>query len=774
VESKKSTWDATQDGLEPSEQSGKLRTILETANEGYWEIDNENRVVEVNHKLCEILGLSRQELLNRDSTTFIHKDSLTKFFEQIERRNRGLSSSYELTYVKPDGSLVHCMLNATPLFDDLGRKYGSFALVTDITSKREAELESQNRQELLESIFSAAPTGIGMVRNRIIVEANDRLCEMIGYSKEEIVNQNSRFMYPSDEHYEYVGQEKYRQIGQHGTGTVETQFLTKQGELIDVILSSTPLDLQDLDKGVTFTALDITDRKRVEQALIESQTTFRALFENAPDPITIMDLESFRLLEVNQRMSDHTGYSKQELLEMTPFDLDPADPDAIKALAASANLEHEIVFETQTRRKDGSLVPVEIKSSIVEYGGKKSALNIGRDLSDRLRAEKEKKLLEEQLLQSQKMEAIGRLAGGVAHDFNNILTIILGTIELLQHTLEPELRENSILANGIDQIEQSSQRATNLTRQLLAFSRKQVFKPETLDLCLVISKMEGMLTRLVPENITLKMEFDAEPCYIQGDTAQLEQIVLNLVVNSVDAMPDGGTLTLEVHKERTLGIQTKKLENEYVRFSVIDSGIGMDAELVEHIFEPFYTTKPTGEGTGLGLSTVHGIVKQMNGKISVQSRINSGTRFSLTFPSTTLDASSPLEQDEGILYLRGTETVLICEDDECVRLLTAQGLRSHGYRVYEASNGKDALKLVEELHCKLDMLITDVIMPEMNGKELALNLKERYPHLKVLFVSGYTADIIKPNEQVFQDTELIEKPYTASTLISHVRSILDR
>ncbi|NWF91299.1 MAG: response regulator [Syntrophaceae bacterium] len=394
--------------------------------------------------------------------------------------------------------------------------------------------------------------------------------------------------------------------------------------------------------------------------------------------------------------------------------------------------------------------------------------------TERMKAEQKARALEEQLRQSQRIEAIGRLAGGIAHDFNNLLTVIKGYSELLLFKLKAE----DPLRSSIEEIRKASQRAADLTRQLLAFSRRQILEFKVLDLNSILRNMENMLRRLIGEDIELVYRLSDHLGKIRTDSGQIEQVVLNLTVNARDAMPSGGKLTIETanveldeaHTRGHIGMKPGR----YVMLSVSDTGCGMSPEVKEHLFEPFFTTKEWGKGTGLGLSTVYGIVKQSGGDIWVYSELNQGTTIKIYLPEVEEEADLLLEQDAKASLPSGKETILLVEDEPSVKGFAARVLSESGYHLLEAANGHEAFRIAQEYAGKIDLLLTDVVMPQMGGKELADRVKALHPQLKVLFTSGYTDNTIVHHGVLDPGILFLQKPFSPETLLRRVREALDR
>jgi signal transduction histidine kinase/CheY-like chemotaxis protein len=430
-------------------------------------------------------------------------------------------------------------------------------------------------------------------------------------------------------------------------------------------------------------------------------------------------------------------------------------------------------------REDGERRWVSANSAPVRdsQGNIVAGVVVFTDITEHKRAEEQREELESQLRQAQKMEAVGQLAGGVAHDFNNILTAIFGNVELAISELETFLPDESRSLEGLRQIEQSAERAAALTRQLLAFSRRQVTQPELLDLNTTLSNLQKMLRRLITENVALKVINGKDLEYALADPGQIEQVIVNLSVNARDAMPEGGTLTIETANvtldEAYAAHHPEANPGPHVMLAVSDTGHGIDPATRERIFEPFFTTKRLGEGTGLGLATVYGVVKQASGHIMVYSEVGRGTTFRIYLPVAQvadMKRATPVAERPPPT---GTETVLVCEDDPAVRDLTANMLHSAGYTVLSASGASQAVELAKAETRPIDLLITDVIMPDTNGKALSAILTSLRPDLRTLYVSGYTANVIAHHGVLDEGVAFLEKPFSRDKLLRRVRQVLD-
>ncbi|MFL5623258.1 MAG: PAS domain S-box protein [Gemmatimonadaceae bacterium] len=536
-------------------------------------------------------------------------------------------------------------------------------------------------------------------------------------------------------------------------------------------------------RGICYAvARDITNERNAELALRQSEADMRALveelrasekrqrllFERNPFPMWLFDAETMAILQANEAAISDYGYSQAEFLKMSVADLLAGDEaPQIIALRSPAGGGRNHVGPHSHRRKDGTLITVEVVSEDAEVDGRPARLVLARDVTDH-------EVLEGQLRQAQKMEAVGQLAGGIAHDFNNLLTAIRGYSDILMESLAA----NDSRREDVAEISKAAERASGLTRQLLAFSRKQILQPRVVNLNDVVTGLGSMLRRLIGEDIEMITRTGQLEGQVAADVGQLEQVLVNLAVNARDAMPKGGTLTLEtadVQLDEHYGARQGATvpAGPYVMLAVSDTGIGMDRDTRARVFEPFFTTKEVGKGTGLGLSTVYGIVKQSGGFVWVYSEPGHGTTFKIYLPRVAAGASPVAPVAEVARENRGSETILLVEDEETVRNLATRILRKQGYTVLSARHGRQAEGIAGEYRHDIHLVITDVVMPEMGGRDLASALGALRPDVPILYVSGYTDDEIIRRGMLEPTMAFIEKPFTANALLRKVRELLD-
>lgn len=510
---------------------------------------------------------------------------------------------------------------------------------------------------------------------------------------------------------------------------------------------------------------------------IDSLKNYQAIFNATNEAIFVHDAQTGKIIDVNDRISEVFGYSRGEASDLQIGALSEGVPpysheEAVEKIR-SAMTEGPQVFEWRTRKKSGELFWCEVSLKRVSTRDNDRIIAVVRDISDRKEAEADRARLETQLQQARKIEFIGRLAGGVAHDFNNMLTVILGQAELALLKIEP----SDPLAAHFTEIQKTAQRSADLTRQLLAFARQQTVTPKVLDLNERVTALLKMLQRLIGENIQLIWQPSPELSMIKMDPSQIDQILINLCINARDAIGGSGTIFIETSgctiDADYCATHLDAMPGEYVRLTVRDDGQGMDEETLAHIFEPFFTTKAVGSGTGLGLATVYGVVTQNNGFVAIDSEPGKGSIFSIHLPRCN-DACQRETADGTRRVPGGQETVLVVEDEAAILEVTTMILREQGYSVLAANSPGEAIRMAREHAGGISLLVTDVIMPETNGLLLAEKLRLLHPHMKQLFMSGYTANVIAHHGVLDEGIEFIQKPFSLSDLAAKVREVLDR
>jgi PAS domain S-box-containing protein len=771
------------------------RFALEQASDIICRTNLSGRITFINPAVTRILGYAMVEVLGHHITEFIRADYRAKvWWFHVRQFLRGRPSSYlELPLISRTGKEVWVGQNVQLLQRD-EEVIGFQAVVRDISSIKQAEQALRASEEKLQSFFHDAPIMyFTLDREGTILSVNRSGAEQLGYTVNELVGRSILDVFVTEDRTSVKNQMEVCLASQGVECEWELRKVRKDGTLLQVHGRTRVVPGSDGQPVMLVVGQDISERVRHERALKEihqqlehrvnertsellatnealRQTTsqLQTLIEEAPFAIIELD-EQAKVISWNTAASRIFGWTEQEVMGRELPYIPQGDQDEER----SRHLWQSIMgglpvrnVELRRRRKDGAVVEVSFwgvprRNSEGRVTG---ALAFCIDIT-------EQKRLEQQFRQAQKMEAIGRLGGGVAHDFNNLLTVINGCSALLLD----RVRREDPLYHLIDEISKAGARAADLTRQLLAFSRQQVLKPQRVNLNESLRAIASMLKRLMGEDIEVVLELDPGLWPIQVDKGQLDQVIMNLAVNARDAMPDGGKLTLStanfVLHAWTPVTNPLFTPGDYVQLTVRDTGCGMDHDVRSHLFEPFFTTKEEGKGTGLGLATVYGIVKQSRGVIFVDSAPGKGTTFDLYFPrfveEETEAASTAVSTPE-----RGGERVLLVEDQEAVRDLVCLALEEYGYQVFKAANGDEALRLAAVLPHQIDVLVTDVVMPRLTGPMVAERLRQRWPGLKVLFMSGYT-ERVKPMFLNSPGTLFMQKPFLPTDLATQLRRLLD-
>ncbi|MCX5752378.1 MAG: PAS domain S-box protein [Candidatus Krumholzibacteria bacterium] len=646
----------------------------------------------------------------------------------------------------------------------------------DITERKRASDVLRERQAKLDSLFRAAPVGIGIVAEHIIVEVNDRICEMTGYSKEELIGTSARMLYATDQEFDFIRHEKDRQITLQGSGSVETRWRRKDGAMIDILLSSAPLVAGDPWRGVTFTALDITERRLGEDALRTSEKRYRQLIEMLQEGIWTIDSDA-RTTFVNPRLAEMLGYTVEEMLGKHLFSfMDDRWAEECKRLLDRRlrGIEEEHDFEFI--RKDGRRIFVRIKTAPIadENGVIVGAIAGVEDQTERKRSEDERRLFEARLRESQKLESLGILAGGVAHDFNNILLAIQGNLEFAVASLPPEAPARESLS----EVERAAKRAADLCRQLLAYSGKGRFAIGSLNLSRAIEETARMLAVSISKKAELRLDLASDIPLVEADATQIQQVIMNLIVNASEALgEENGVIavsagTMECDRACLDGmINGERLpEGRYVFFEVADTGCGMDEETQRKICDPFFTTKSAGRG--LGLPVILGVMRGHGGAIRIRSERGKGTMFRLVFPVSTSTVEQIDESPAPVADWRGSGTMLLVDDEEMVRAVAKRMLEQLGFSVLLATNGAEAIEIFRASLGTIACVVLDLTMPRMDGIETLAALRAISSDVKVILSSGYSEHEISKRFAGKGFSGFIEKPYRISELGDRLRNVL--
>lgn len=721
-------------------------------------------VVYVNEQFSHLTGYSSEEVRGCQCQFLqglgADADVLKRMLQAIQQ---GRSISEEFLNNRKDGTPFWNRLSVAPVRDDNGQITHIVGVQTETTAeKRAAEL-----LRMYSLAIENNPSAIVVTdREGTIQYVNRRFVELTGYSVSECLGKNTRILKSGrhpDAFYKALWQTVLK--GEHWHGEICNR--KKNGELYWEWGTISPV----FDKAGEITHFiavkeDISNWKRVERILRENEDRFKALGSSCYDLICEIDLAG-RILYLSPNSERILGYTEHQLLESDPEQLvHPEDREGFRRCLAEARESGNAQSQVRLRHLDGQWKTLEVSSTAyATAAGTWRIFFIARDITDRLQ-------LEEQFLHSQKLDVIGRLAGGIAHDFNNLLTIIQGFTDFL---LSAPMEEEQL--GDLLQIRLAADRAADLTRQLLAVSRRQPMRTSILNLNETVVRLTQMMERTVGKHITVETQLDEHLDPVRADAGQIEQVLLNLAVNAKDAMPNGGTLRFETRVVQLPSAGAKPLldlePGRYVELAVSDTGTGMDRETLKRLYEPFFTTKEPGKGTGLGLPTAYGIVKQHGGSISVVSEVGEGTTFYVYLPTCseeTVASPAPVTPADA-RSLEGTETVLLVEDDEGVRKMAERALSDHGYRVLCARFPSEAIRIAREFTGSVALLLMDVVMPEMTGRELFQAIREQHPETSVLFMSGYAENPLVRMD-ISEETLLLEKPFTAVQLLAKIREVL--
>jgi len=782
----------TGDGGSPNPQDGgydelrvseeKYRQLFELESDAVWLVDNETeRIIEANAAATALYGYTREELLSMKATTLSAEPEKSR-----QAIKEGCSRVITRTHRKKDGTIFPVEISAS-YFERQGRSV-HIAAIRDITDRTRAEEAVRESERRMAQIIEFLPDATFVIDTEGKVTAWNRAMESLaGVSAENMLGK-SGYAYALP----FYGRRRpvlidcalrrdeeiaatYASFYEEGDRLVSETCLADFRGAGPTWLWNTATPLYDPEGkviGAIQSIRDITAHKNAEGALRTLSARQQALLSAIPD--IIMEVDANQVYTwANQPGFDFFG---DDVLgrRASFFFEEEQDTERLVQPLFSGN-ENVVYLESWQRRKDGQnrLLAWWCRVLKDKGGSVTGALSSARDITEIRLAAEERERLQAQLLQAQKMESVGRLAGGVAHDFNNMLGIISGRAELAIEKADPDdpIRQN------LEEIVKAAGRSSDLVRQLLAFARKQTISPRILDLNSEVSGILAMLQRLLGEDITLDWIPGKETWNIRMDPSQIHQVLANLLINSRDAMPDGGKITIEsgnaVFNEASALENPNTFPGEYVLLSVSDTGYGMSREIMDRIFDPFFTTKEVGRGTGLGLSTIYGIVRQNSGFINVYSEPGHGTTIRIYLPRTDGEPVRINREPEKCEVLGGNETILIVEDEESLLEIGKVFLEKQGYRALATRSPVEALNLAKNFDGEIQMVMTDVVMPEMNGRELVERIKILRPSMKSLFMSGYTANVIAHHGVLDPDVHFIEKPFSLSDLAAKVREVLD-
>jgi two-component system cell cycle sensor histidine kinase/response regulator CckA len=744
-----------------------FRTLTESSPDGIVLVDPEGHIVLVNLQTEKLFGYTREELLGRAVETLVperlrgrHRGHRAGFMNHPQTRPMG--AGLELYGLRKDRTEFPIEISLNPI--QAGDDLLVCTAIRDITDRKRIE-------ERLRRLLDSAPDAMVIAGNdgRIVL-VNTQTEKLFGYKREELLGQPVEVLVPErfwnrhrTHRASYISNPQSRAMG---AGS-ELYGVKKDGTEFPVEISLSP---QQTEEGilVSSTIRDITERKRVDDALRQSEANFRAMIEGTYG--VYRATPEGKLLVVNDALVKMLGYQSAEELMKLNLATDIFENGEYSPLMFDqpGTRRQFTKLEAHWKHKDGRTIPVEISGRAVRDDKEKVLyFEVIAENVTHVRG------VEQRLRHVQKMEAIGRLAGGIAHDFNSVLGVIVAYSEMLVE----KLRDDSQLFPLVMSITKAVERGGTLTRQLLAFSRQQVLEPQVIPIADHLEGLKDMLARVIGEDIQLTIIPGSAELRVKVDATQLEQVIMNLVVNARDAMPEGGRLTIESGEididEEYCGRNPEARIGRHVMVAVTDSGCGMSAEVLSRIFEPFFTTKEQGKGTGLGLATVYGIVKQSGGHISAYSEVGRGTTFKVYLPFTQEEIEKAEAPAQERVAPRGDETILLVEDEESLRSVTKEFLSSKGYQVFVAEDFQKALEASENNSRHIDLLITDVVLPGASGPKLADRLASSRPEMKVLFVSGYTADALVHGDLHRTDFAFLSKPFSLNTLARKIRTILD-
>ena len=741
----------------------EYRQLLENLNEVLYVLDPDGIIRFITPNVEQIGGYRPEEILGRQFTDFVHPEDLTERFSYFQRIFEGEDLVTEYRYLTKTGLTVWARTHARAKVRN-GKVAGIQGILMDISDRKRFEEVLRQSEKKFRDIFDSSGDAI-LVHDSSwqYVEVNETACSYLGYTRDELLGMTLQDLISSKQVHRVP--KLVQKLELAGRGFFEALACCRDGSEIPVEISCRRIEFEGKPCFISM-ARDISQRLKKEKE-------YAQILNTSIDGFWVLDSEG-RILEANPAAARMLGYTVDEMLDLAVDDINAEDPpEELRTRMRRVREKGSARYETRHRKKDGTVFDVEISTSHLPYTDGHLIVFI-RDITDRKKAEERNAHLQAQVLQSQKLESVGRLAGGIAHDLNNLLSPVLGYGELLLR----HVGGHATCKRQLESIIDAADRARSLVRQLLAFSRQQMLEFKTFEINQMVTSFEDLIRHTIRENIALHMEMAPGLPAIKGDAGQIEQVLMNLVVNAQDAMPEGGDLTIktaETHLDESYAqLKEGVRPGRYVMLEVSDTGCGMDAGTMENIFEPFFTTKTKEMGTGLGLSTAYGIAKQHGGNIWAYSEAGLGACFRVYLPAAasavmkkqTRQAKAPAPAPNG------SETVLLVEDEAVVRELVTSMLEMQGYAVAAAANGSQALEAFNNRDESIDLLLTDVIMPDMNGKELYNKISATCPALKVIYMSGYTENVIAYHGVLNPDVNFIQKPFSMNDLNAKIQQVL--
>jgi len=753
------------------ESEERYRLLVETMSDSLVVIDTDGLVTYANDRACEMWRRTRDDILGRPVSYFMDEANQLIFRQELEKRKKGEHGSYELTFTRKDGKKVPTLISPKPIFDADGRFAGSFAVITDITGLKRAEESLRENESRYRSIFESANDAIFIIRDDVFMDCNRKALEMFGCTREQIIGKPPYTFSPIDQPDGSVSQEKaLEKIKAAYEG--EPQIFEWRHTKYD----GTPFDAQvgmnlvELSTGIHLQAIvrDITEKKSLDKQI----RLMQHWVEQSVD-LFFWVREDSHILYVNQAVCHFLGYTKKEFrtMKVSDFDLD-LPLEAWPGFTQKLREKGSYCFETRHRKKNGQVFPVEITANILNFEGKAHFFAYGRDISAKVSAEMERKELENQLRQAQKMEAIGTLAGGIAHDFNNILSSIIGFTEISMREVPP----GSKLEDNLQRVFSAGIRAGDLVKQILAFSRQSDREIKPVQVKPIAQETLKLIRASLPATVEIHQDLRSDSP-IMADPTQVHQIIMNLCTNAAHAMRDtGGRLVVGLTDVELDADITDKHQDmapgPFVKLTVSDSGHGMAPEIKDRIFDPFYTTKELGEGTGLGLSVVHGIVTDCGGMISLESTPGEGSTFNVSFP--VIESEQGAEIVTHAPLPTGTERILFVDDEEYQVEMGKQILELLGYRVTAETSSEEALKVFRSKPDEFDLVVTDLTMPKMTGDVLAKEIMAIRSDVPIILCTGYSEKITPAKAKTLGIKEVVMKPAVVEEIARTVRMVLDR